>query len=121
MIHKELDVWKKSMDLVEEIYKHTDKFPKSEVYGLSNQIRRAAVSVPSNIAEGAAKNSSKDFIKFLYIALGSLSEIETQLIISCRLKYITSIDFDNLNKMLIVIRGEIFGLINSVKRKMNEE
>jgi four helix bundle protein len=65
------------MDLVSDIYKITESFPNKELYGLTNQIRRAAVSVPSNIAEGAARNSKKEFIQFLYIALGSLSELET--------------------------------------------
>ena len=75
--HKDLEVWKKSMDLVSNIYKITESFPNKELYGLTNQIRRAAVSIPSNIAEGAARNSKKEFIQFLYIALGSLSELET--------------------------------------------
>jgi len=80
--HKDLEVWKKSMDLVSNIYKITEPFPNKELYGLTNQIRRAAVSVPSNIAEGAARSSKKEFIQFLYIALGSLSELETQIIIA---------------------------------------
>ncbi len=73
------------MDLVSNIYKITEFFPNKELYGLTNQIRRAAVSIPSNIAEGAARNSKKEFIQFLYIALGSLSELETQIIIANRL------------------------------------
>jgi len=75
--HKDLEVWKKSMDLVSNIYKITESFPNKELYGLTNQIRRAAVSVPSNIAEGAARSSKREFIQFLYVALGSLSELET--------------------------------------------
>ena len=90
--HKDLEVWKKSMDLVGNIYKTTEFFPNKEVYGLTNQIRRAAVSIPSNIAEGAARNSKKEFIQFLFIALGSLSELETQIIIASRLEYLNNLD-----------------------------
>ena len=80
--HRDLDVWKKSVSLVTSIYEITKSFPKEEIYGLTNQIRRAAVSVPSNIAEGSARQGNKEFIQFLYIALGSLTELETQLIIA---------------------------------------
>jgi four helix bundle protein len=85
--HKDLKVWQESMDLVIQIYKISEDFPKHEIYGLSSQIRRAAVSIPSNIAEGAGRSGEKEFIRFLYIALGSLSEVETQLEISQRLNY----------------------------------
>jgi four helix bundle protein len=77
--HKDLKVWQESMDLVIQIYKLAENFPKHEVYGLSSQIRRASISIPSNIAEGAGRKGGKEFTRFLYIALGSLSEIETQL------------------------------------------
>ena len=87
--HKDLDVWKKSMDLVEEVYRLTKGFPDSEKYGLINQIRRCAISVPSNIAEGSARNTSKETTQFCYIALGSLAELETQLLIAERLKPVT--------------------------------
>jgi four helix bundle protein len=74
MNHKDLEVWKKSMDLVEDVYALSKFFPNDEKFGLTNQIRRASVSVPSNISEGAARKRDKEFIQFLYIALGSLSE-----------------------------------------------
>ena len=77
--HKDLKVWQESMTLVTKIYKVSENFPKHEVYGLSSQIRRASISIPSNIAEGAGRKGGKEFTRFLYIALGSLSEIETQL------------------------------------------
>jgi four helix bundle protein len=109
--HKDLDVWKKSLDLVEFIYRLTEAFPQKEIYGLTNQIRRAVVSVPSNIAEGAARSSEKEFSKFLYISLGSLSEVETQLIIAQRLKYIGNYD----DSLLIEIRKMLIGLIKSLK------
>jgi four helix bundle protein len=80
--YKDLEVWKLSIELVKEIYRITEKFPPSESYGLTNQIRRAAVSIPSNIAEGQERNSAKEFRQFLAIALGSVAEIETQLIIA---------------------------------------
>ena len=86
MDHKDLDVWKKSMDLVELVYELTSKFPKDERFGLVSQMRRAAVSIPSNIAEGAARKGNKEFIQFLMIALGSLSELETQYLLAVRLK-----------------------------------
>ena len=80
--HEDLIVWQKAIDFVTDIYSITDSFPKSEMYGLTNQIRRSVVSIPSNITEGSARRSLKEYNQFLYIALGSLSELETQLIIS---------------------------------------
>ncbi len=85
--HEDLDVWRLSMDLVEGIYKLTFDFPSEEKFGLISQLRRAAVSAPSNIAEGAARKSDKEYIQFLYISLGSIAEIETQLIIAKRLEF----------------------------------
>ena len=82
MDYKDLNVWKDSIDLVENIYKLVNTFPKEEVYALTDQLKRASVSIPSNIAEGSNRNTTKEFIQFLYIALGSASEVETQLIIS---------------------------------------
>ena len=91
--HKDLDVWNKAMDLAEQLYLLTGRFPKEEQFGLTSQIRRAAVSIASNIAEGAARNSNKEFLQFLYIALGSAAEIETQLLLAKRLKFLKE---DNL-------------------------
>ena len=96
--HKDLDVWKYSMDLVEEIYSLTRIFPNSEVYGLTSQMKRSAVSIPSNIAEGAARKGDKEFIQFLYVAMGSLSELETHLILSKRLKFVAEVD-DNMKQI----------------------
>jgi len=84
--HKDLEIWQSGLDIVERVYSLTISFPQSEIFGLSSQIRRAAISIPSNIAEGAARHSNKEFIQFLYIALGSLSELETLIIIANRLK-----------------------------------
>jgi len=103
-IHKDLDVWKNSIDLVTDIYNISRKFPQEELFGICSQIRRSSISIPSNIAEGAAQQSSKEFIHFLYIGLGSLSELETQLIISLNLRYIDESTLDTLNNKLILIR-----------------
>ena len=115
MDYKNLNVWKESLDMVEEVYHLAAAFPKSELYALSDQIKRAAVSVPSNIAEGANRNTDKEFIQFLYIALGSASEVETQLILAQRLGYANSIE-KQLNH-LIIIRKMINALIKSLKNK----
>lgn len=110
MNHKDLEVWKKSMDLVEDVYALSKFFPNDEKFGLTNQIRRASVSVPSNISEGAARKSDKEFIQFLYIALGSLSELETQYLIAVRLKYIIeNIEIENkineVKRMIVGLRN----------------
>jgi four helix bundle protein len=87
--HKSLDVWKMSMDLVTRVYEVTKHFPKDELYGLTSQIRRAAVSIPSNIAEGRARTGTRDYMRFVSIARGSAAELETQLLISKNLSYLT--------------------------------
>ncbi len=86
--YKELKVWQKSMDLVEIVYKFTTAFPKEEMYGLTSQLRRASLSVPVNIAEGHARNTTGEFLQFLGIAKGSLAELETLLELSQRLNYL---------------------------------
>ena len=115
--HKDLDVWKKSVDLVTLIYEVTKNFPKDEIYGITNQIRRSAVSIPSNIAEGSARKGDKEFMQFLYISLGSLSELETQLIISNNLKYILINDYESIIDRLEEIRKMLIGLIKFVKNR----
>jgi len=112
--HKDLIVWQKSMEFVTNIYNITKAFPKDEIYGLTNQIRRASVSVPSNIAEGAARKGKTEFKQFLYIALGSLAEVETQLIISKEITYITIETLEELNEKLTTIRKLLLGLIKSL-------
>lgn len=115
--HKDLDVWKRSVQLVTSIYEVTKVFPKEEMYGLTNQIRRAAVSIPSNIAEGAARHHQKEFTQFLYISLGSVSELETQLIISENLKYLLAEDSEKIQNELSEIRKMILGLIRQLENK----
>ena len=90
--YRDLIVWQKSMQLVREIYIETKNFPKEEMYGLVSQIRRCAISIPSNIAEGRGRNSDKEFIRFLQISLGSVYELQTQLESSLQLNYTNNID-----------------------------
>src|SRR5438067_13253580 len=94
--YQELIVWQRAMDLVEEVYKLSRAFPREEVYGLTSQIRRAAVSVPSNIAEGQGRRTTADFVKYLSIAYGSLREVETQALIARRLAYVPEIALENV-------------------------
>ena len=113
---KELLVWQKSIDFVTEIYRITETFPKTEIYGLISQIRRAAVSVPSNIAEGNSRRSNPDYLQFLKISRGSCAEIETQLIISRNLNFLDEDDYLKLNHEIIEISKMLNGLINSLKQ-----
>ena len=113
--HKDLDVWKKAVDFVTEIYSVTNAFPKSELYGLTSQIRRAAISVPSNIAEGATRRNNKEFLQFLYISLSSAAEVDTQLLISHNLKFINDEILEQLQSELNTILKMIQGLIKSIK------
>jgi four helix bundle protein len=117
--HMDLDVWKLSMDFVDDLYNITDAFPESEKFGLTAQLRRAGVSVPSNIAEGAGRFHDKEFIRFLFISRGSLSEIETQLEIARRRGYIKSTE--SLISTSIRIRSMINGLIKQVRKKAEKE
>jgi four helix bundle protein len=113
--YKDLKVWQESMSLVVSIYTLVKVLPKQETYALSDQLRRAIVSVPSNIAEGQNRNTSKEFVQFLYISLGSISEVETQLLIGQRLKYFDNIE-NELNS-ITKIRKMLNALINSIKKQ----
>lgn len=110
--HKELDIWKRGIEFVGEVYKATAKFPKEDLYGLTSQIRRASVSYPSNIAEGAARSSKREYIHFLYISLSSLSEVETQLIIAEKLGYIKE---GNLLREVEILRRMTLKFIKYLK------
>lgn len=112
---KELLVWQKSIDFVTEMYKVSETFPKGEIYGLTSQIRRASVSIPSNIAEGNSRRSKPDYLQFLKIARGSCAELETQLIISKNLNFLTEADYIKLNSDIIEISKMLNGLINALK------
>lgn len=116
--HKYLEVWKRSIQMVTKIYKETTNFPKEELYGITSQIRRSAISVPSNIEEGAGRNYPKEFIQFLHISMGSLAELETQLIIANNLDYLSNEVFYKLNTLLIEIRSQLSGLIKSLQKRI---
>jgi four helix bundle protein len=112
--HKELEIWQRGIAFVGQVYKITRAFPKEELYSLTSQIRRAAVSYPSNIAEGAARSSRKEFTQFLYVALGSLSEVETQLVIAQNLRYLKA---DYLLQEIECLRRMTLNLIKYLKSK----
>lgn len=117
MDYKELEVWKESKDLVKLIYKITESFPLSEQFGLTNQIRRAAVSIPSNIAEGLGRNHVKDTIQFLHVARGSLYEIETQLILAFELSFISKDIYETTLEKVHLCMKLISGFINYLENK----
>jgi four helix bundle protein len=116
MTHKDLNVWKNGIEMVTEIYKITESFPHTEMYGLTNQIRRCAVSIPSNIAEGAGRFYKKEFIQFLFISLGSLSELETQLIIANNLNFLHKNAFSEFDNKMKIIRQQLLGLVKSLRK-----
>jgi four helix bundle protein len=110
--HHNLEVWKRSIELVTEIYKISDHFPRHETYGLTQQMRRAAVSIPSNIAEGAGRKGAREFVQFLSMAKGSVAELETQLLIAIKLNYLEDAshllqELDEISKMLIGLQGTV--------------
>ena len=113
--YRDLIVWQKAMEFVTAVYEITKDFPKEEQYGLTAQIRRSAVSVPSNIAEGYGRNSTQDYIRFLQIACGSLYELQTQLEISANLKYM---DREN-SESIFTLLNEIERMLNSMIRKLS--
>jgi four helix bundle protein len=113
--YRELKVWQKGIELVKLVYSLTDNFPKKEMYGLANQLQRAAVSIPSNIAEGQARKGDKEFSRYLHIALGSLAELDTQVEIACQLEYIE--DAAQINEIIIELRKMLNGLINRLSKE----
>lgn len=113
--YKELIVWQKAMDLVLKVYKLVSKFPKEETYGLSSQIKRAVISIPSNIAEGRNRGTRKDFINFLRIAYGSGAELETQLELSKRLFNLQSKSYSGVNELLIQIMKMLNKMISKLQ------
>lgn len=113
--YKDLIVWQKAMDLVLEIYKLTEQFPREEIYGLSSQMRRAAVSMPSNIAEGRLRGHRKEFKQFLFNAYGSGAELETQIGISRRLTKTAGLDYGRVDALLL----EVMKMLNSMINKIN--
>ena len=112
----DLNCWKEAHKLVLMIYQITEKFPSKEQFGLTNQIRRAGVSITSNIAEGFSRSTLKDKIHFYYISQGSVSEVQSQLIIAKDIKYIVEIDYTKIYKQSIIVHKLISGSIKSLKK-----
>ena len=116
--HENLDVWNKAMDFVVVVYQATECFPKEEKFGLTSQLRRAAVSIPANIAEGAARKSSKEFAHFLSNAQGSASEVETELLIAHRLGFLNEANHSKLRNSLDEIGRMLTGLSHHLERRI---
>lgn len=117
--HKDLTVWQESIKLIKEVYSLTSRFPKEEVYSLTAQIKRSTISIPSNIAEGAARDSNKEYIHFLYIALGSVAELDTQLIIAKDLNFIDEKDYKEIVEKLEILEKCYQGSLNIVSPNHN--
>ena len=111
---KNLNIWKQSIDLAVDIYEETENFPKSEEYGLKSQLRRCAVSVPSNIAEGSGRSSDKDFCRFLYISFGSANELEYQIFLSIELNFLEKEQGQIFLKQIEEVKKMLNGLITKL-------
>ena len=118
--HKELKVWQESIELVSLICSFTKKFPKEELYGITSQLNRAGVSIPANVAEGAGRNSNKEFVQFLSIAMGSCAEVETLLIISEKQGYISKDNYEIVVLKLNQIQNMLFRLQEVIKEKYKQ-
>lgn len=116
---RELQVWQRGMEIVEAVYRISGGFPKVEIYGLASQIRRAAVSVPSNIAEGHAKSSTKEYLRHIAIAQGSLAELETQLELATRLNYVESADAKRLESECLVLSKQLSQLREALCKRLS--
>jgi len=116
--HLKLEVWKQGIDFVSELYIVTNDFPKHEQYGIISQIRRAGVSIPANISEGAARKGIKEFLHFLSISMGSISELETLLIISKKVNYLNELQYNKLISQLSSIARLLTGLQKSLNNKI---
>jgi len=114
--YQELKIWDKAMNLVEQVYSLMMLLPEEEKFGLVSQVKRSSVSIPSNIAEGAGRNSSKEFIRFLSIANGSTTELETQLILIVRLKFVSEEKVEELLKLCTEIKKMNYSLQKSIER-----
>jgi len=118
--YKDLKIWQKGIELVEVIYKITISFPQNEQYGLTSQIRRSSVSVPSNIAEGWGRGYNNNFLQFIKIARGSLYELETQLIIAYKIQLITKVDFEIIQNLILIESKMINSFIATLKTKITK-
>lgn len=117
--HKDLRVWQQSMDMVASIYEKTKTFPKEELFGMVSQIRRAAVSVPSNIAEGYARGTDREKLHFLKISSGSMSEVDTQLLLCMKLGYLNQETYEELSEMVTSVWKQLNALISSIKKRLS--
>ncbi|MDI9859807.1 four helix bundle protein [Flectobacillus roseus] len=115
---RDLLIWQKSMNLVTDIYLVTRNFPQAEMFGLTSQLRRASISIPSNIAEGYGRNTSKDYLRYLQIALGSLYEMQTQLEIASNLHFLEIFDFNKMISLCLEIERMLTSLIAKIKAKI---
>ncbi len=113
---KDLRIWQKGIEIVEEVYSLTRRFPKEEVYGLTSQMRRAAISIPANIAEGFKRIHAKEYRQFLHITMGSAAELETELIIACRLGFINQAELDKLSENILSLSKMTSALLNRIDR-----
>lgn len=114
--YQDLIVWQKSVELVTDIYSLTESFPDLEKFGLVNQMRRCAVSIPSNIAEGHARKSSGDFLRFLRMSYGSAAELETQLLISNKLEFVSEKEFNDMNEKLTEVKKMLNKLMSVISK-----
>ena len=116
---RDLRVWQAAMDLVEQVYHLTQSFPRHEIYGLASQMQRAAISIPSNIAEGHTREHLREYLHHLSIAQASLAELETQLEIAVRLKYLSAEQFNERLKRIATIGKQIYALRNALMKRLN--
>jgi four helix bundle protein len=114
---RDLDVWQRGMDVVEAVYRGSARFPKAEVFGLAAQVRRAAVSVPSNIAEGHSRASTKEYLNHISIAQASLAEVETQLEIASRLSYLAATDLNGILEQSTILGKQLYALRDALLRR----
>jgi len=119
--YRDLRVWQKGIEIVDKVYAMTDRFPKDELYGLTGQIRRSAISIPSNIAEGFARKHTKEYKQFLYFSLGSCAELDTQLVIASRRNYITSQVAEELSEAINHEARMLVTLINKLRPATRNE
>ena len=117
--YRDLDVWQRSRALVKHVYDLTRLFPREEMYGLTSQIRRASISVPSNIAEGHSRSGTKDYIHFLSISIGSLAELETQVLLAEDLEYVKVLQTEEIIKEIITIQKMLYSLRMRLREKLN--
>lgn len=119
--HRDLRVWQQSIDFVSSIYLMTRSLPKEELFGLASQMRRSAVSVPSNIAEGYARGTDKEKIHFLRISSGSMSELETQLTLCLKLGYISQEEYNTTSEKLVSVWKQLNALISVIRKRINSQ